>query len=231
MPPPDRQSLTAHDPKIICDHINTSCSMFSVKALFVATTNARNLVIAFDYKSTEKNIQNAAATIKSVVAPGCTEATFSKNLSWSRLAIPRVPCQKPFADDMDVDAITTKGNLYSSKEIEDALRSSHHLFSKAVFTMAPDWAGQPESVKTSTLATISLAMEDPDGSIAEELSRSWIPLFGTRVYPRGWKEKIDMKQCQKCWGFVTGMPHTKCRETCITCASTSHLSAKFYFDF
>ena len=222
-PPEDRGPLRSTDPKVICDRINTKCStVYGIKALYVQLTAAKNLVIAFDYGSKVGNITAAAKTIIDTVLPGCPKASFSKNLAWSRVAISGVPCQKPEVTDNDIDLVN--GNIRTSAELEEELRSSHPLLTNAVFTMAPSWAAKPEVVKSSDLAMVSFAVEDPDGAIIESLTRARIPLFGTLTLPRAWKEKVNMKQCQKCWGFVIGSPHTNCNNTCHICSSRDHSS-------
>jgi len=186
---------------------------------------AKNVVIAFDYKSKQTDIKAASGTIISVLAPGCEGATFSKNVAWSKVAISSVPCQRTDAEVMDLDdAINEQTGVFTAKELEDEIRSAHPLLGAATFTLPPSWATKPEIVRQSDVATVSFALEDPDGSIINALTRLRIVLFGKLVSPRAWKERVDLKQCQKCWGFVTGSPHAKCVARCRICSSQQHTS-------
>ena len=69
-------------------------------------------------------------------------------------------------------------------------------------------------------ANVALSFEDPDGSLAEKLVKSNIWMFAARVIAKHWVERIDLKQCNRCWEL--NATHIKCQEYCRVCASTKH---------
>ena len=46
-------------------------------------------------------------------------------------------------------------------------------------------------------------------------------MFAQSVIPRPWKEKVNLRQCTRCW--VLGTEHEKCTPLCRICASSKHI--------
>ena len=216
--PSDSERLPGH---MAAERINLSCAAYNIKAILASWSQKGNLVLTFSENSTDKNISNAAETIKKQVAPGWN-TVLTKITNQSRVILPNVPCQKISytvitGDEMDVER--TERDVWSSEDLEAELRKSHPLLKDVKFCVPPTWATR-DIPATATSATASIIIEDPDSSIISALTSSSIIMFATRISPRAWKEKINLIQCTRCWRF--GKEHPSCTLVCKICGNKSH---------
>ena len=216
--PAESEHLPGH---IAAERINLSCTAYNIKAILASWSQKGNLVLTFSDNSTDKNITNAAETIKKQVAPGWN-TVLTKITNQSRIILPNVPCQKVShsvitGDEMDVEK--SERDVWSSEDLEAELRKSHPLLKDVKFCVPPAWATRNISPTTST-ATALIIIEDPDSLIMSALTSSSLIMFATRISPKAWKEKINLIQCTRCWRF--GKEHPACTPICKLCGSKGH---------
>ena len=202
------------DPSIVVDRINRQCEhSYKIHARYAEWTEAGNLVIGFTSSTRETAVKNAEGTIRNMFSNGHPGVSFSKTVPWSKVSMPKVPCQGTMSDSTFLDP----------ELLEQAVRDSHELLKDVPFVQKPDWAMDPKKrTPDITHSTVSFGIVDPDGSILSQLSKSVAFMFGTRVFPVAWKEKVDLSQCSGCWQF--GPQHAACTQVCIYCGSTQHSS-------
>ena len=208
-------------PLVIVDKINLACKeTHHVKAVLADWIHpSGNLAVVFNPTSSDKNIGLAAATIIKLFCPDALNAvTFRKAVTWSKIVFPRVPCRSMNINKFDGNSMTTN-ETWSKPELLTAVKNSHPLLENAYFTELPDRTVENVPFDAS-VANLVFSIEDPDSSIADTLTRSEIILFATRIRPQGWKEKINLTQCSRC--FKLGESHPACSIRCIKCGSSSH---------
>jgi hypothetical protein len=114
---------------------------------------------------------------------------------------------------------------YSPAELLTELRFSNTTsFENLRVTQEPRFVLPAERIRGSH-SSISLAFEDPDGSIGKKLLRTPIFMFGNRTTVREWRDKPRLVQCEKCWSFrhtTNGCHDVKAR--CVSCGSRQHPS-------
>ena len=113
----------------------------------------------------------------------------------------------------------TTNETWLKANLLEAVRDSHPLLKEAFFTELLDWTVEHVPYDAS-IANLVFAIEDPDSSIADTLTKSEVILYASRVHPQGWKEKINLTQCLCC--FKLGEYHPACSIRCIKCSSSSH---------
>jgi hypothetical protein len=108
---------------------------------------------------------------------------------------------------------------WSKESLLKEVKASHPLLATAKFIHDPDWTLKdvPDELQ---LFHLTFTIEDPDGSIALNVRQSEIHMFTTRVRAVEWTEKINLKQCQRCW--TLDATHSHCTEVCRLCGSTKH---------
>ncbi|KAL1741294.1 hypothetical protein HDZ31DRAFT_45748, partial [Schizophyllum fasciatum] len=79
----------------------------------------------------------------------------------------------------------------------------------------PSWIRPDEQVRFRT--SLSIAFEDPEGTVIKEVLRRKVFLFGEEVRPKRWVEKPRLRQCTTCWK----LGHFSCNSPrCRICAGT-----------
>ena len=137
----------------------------------------------------------------------------------SKILFPLIPCWNISSDsdakEMDQDA----SPLWSRDHLLEEVKRSHPILANAEFIQEPDWtvAVVPSP---NIRANISFAVEDVNGSILSTLTNSSVIMFSTEIYPRVWKEKVNLQQCPCC--FKLTAPHSNCPIHCAKCGSLNH---------
>ena len=144
---------------------------------------------------------------------------FTKAVYLSKILFPLIPCcnipSDSDAEDMDQDS----SPLWSRDRLLEEVKHSHPILANAEFIQEPDWtvALVPSP---NICANISFVVEDVDGSILSTLTNSSVIMFSTEIYPRIWKEKVNLQQCPHC--FKLTAPHSNCPIRCAKCGSPNH---------
>jgi hypothetical protein len=116
-------------------------------------------------------------------------------------------------------------NQFSPAELMEELRFSNATaFENLRVTQEPRFV-LPEERIAGSHSSISLAFEDPDGSIGKKLLRTTIFMFGNKTTVREWRDKPRLVQCENCWSFKhakNGCQATKPR--CAFCGSRQHIT-------
>ena len=214
-------------PHMVTDKINLHCKEYNIKAVLAEWTKVGNLSITFNYDSKEKNINNAAATIINILNPSSpNKSNFTKVVPWSKFVYPRVPCKefKPENISSDEMIIQDDVKLWSTERLIQEVRNSHPLLKECLFVQEPSWTVHPDILLNNPLtehANLCFAISDPDGSISKEVINSDAIIFSTKVLPTAWKEKVNLRQCTRCW--FLGATHPSCPPKCRLCGSKNHL--------
>ena len=68
---------------------------------------------------------------------------------------------------------------------------------KVFFSMQPRWLTPPKRIYTS-YSSVTFAISDPDGTIANTLLNNHAALFGKEITIRKWIDKPTFIQCSHC---------------------------------
>ena len=188
------------------------------RCLAAKWTEGNNLSLQFSADTKDAALEQSRVSIIQALEQKENEVTFKKNVAWSKIVIRNVPAIA--YDDEDVDP-----RMWTSKEIEVELHRNE-AFKNVEFTREPAWACHPDTyakIPNLTHANVVITFEDPDGSLANKLIKSDVWMFASRVVPKHWVERIDLKQCERCWSL--GFVHSHCQQYCRVCASDRHTEA------
>lgn len=167
-------------------------------------------MIRFASADSKLNIDTHGPKIRERLAHGepLASVTLTRNIRCSKLVIANVPCLDPV--NMDRTTPIT--------EVIEELKKDH-LYSGLAIVQKPRWTSTDLTGKA--YGSISFVFEDHDGSEADRLLSSVLYVFGHRCTIRAWKDKIELPQCMRCWGY--GEIHTSCGSSCRLCGSTEHI--------
>ena len=208
-------------PQMITDKVNRSCRDYHIRAIMADWTQAGNMSITFSHDTKEQNVSSAKGTIISLFHPSNVSKTlFSKAVPTSKILFPDIPCRRARTDDenyMEDDDFSPP--LWSNERLLEEVKRSHPLLNNTSFVLDPDWtiASVPDD---SDRANISFVIDDADGSIIAELTRTNAIMFSTQIFPHAWKEKVNLQQCNRCWRHTA--PHPSCAPRCVECGSSNH---------
>ena len=221
-PPKDKPSEgTRSLPQVITDKVNHACKdSYHVRAVMADWTQAGNMSITFSHDTKETNISNTKGTIISLFNPSNVAKTkFTKAVPLSKILYPLIPCRNISSDSDAEDMEQDSSPLWSRDRLLEEVKRSHPLLANAEFIQEPDWT--VASVPSPNIrANISFAVEDVDGSILSSLTNSSVIMFSTEIFPRAWKEKVNLQQCPRC--FKLTAPHSNCPIRCAKCGSPNH---------
>lgn len=130
-------------------------------------TKGDNITLRFSNNSKDEAIEKAQLSIMEKLNHSLTNTKFGKNLAWSKITIPNVPCcqQNTSAAEMH----TNKSLLWTNQQLEAEICANpkcEHL----VFTQAPNWMKPRGDFKENELyRTVYFSFKDPDGTITNYL--------------------------------------------------------------
>jgi len=132
--------------------------------------------VPFDIISTYEHI---------LLAPFGGSGKLSPSMGWTRLLAHGVPVW----DDIEWKTFGPEDLLQGVKAIP-SLKKAH-------FAMPPRWLKPVDSIE-SNYSTITFAISDPDGTIANKLLTGRAALFGKEVVIQRWVDKPALVQCSHC---------------------------------
>ena len=133
--------------------------------------------------------------------------TLTKNVKCSKIAIENIPCQSE--DNMD--------EVIPIEDVTAELRKNP-LYCRLNMVQPPRWVTQ--DLHERTHGTINFTFEDPDGSYADDFCTRYIFIFGKQCIARAWLDRVDVRQCDRCWRF--GTSHSSCKKICRLCGANDH---------
>ena len=136
--------------------------------------------------SLDKDIDEAAQSIKHCLFPDNNHAIFGKAVNWSKIVFKNTPCRSYTINPEDNSIVAQD---LSPNALVEAVRESHPLLEKATFVLPPEWTVKELPVDASH-HNLSFSIEDPDGSIANTLISTELIMFASSVRPRFWKDKF-----------------------------------------
>ena len=173
-------------PQQVVLRVNQIHSHLPFKAILAKWTLKNNLTITFSKESLDKDIDDAAQSIKQCLFPDNIHAIFSNAVNWSKIVFKNTPCRSYSINPEDNSIVAQD---LSPNALVEAVRESHPLLEKATFVLTPEWTVKdlPEDASHHNL---SFSIEDPDGSIANTLINTELIMFASSVRPRLWKDKF-----------------------------------------
>ena len=185
---PQGNRFTGHrlTPQQVVLRVNQVHSQLPFKAILAKWTLKHNLTITFSKDSLDKDIDEAAQSIKQCLFPDNTHAIFGNAVNWSKVVFKNTPCRSYTINPVDNTIVAQD---LSPDALVEAVRESHPLLEKATFVLPPEWTVKDLPVDASH-HNLSFSIEDPDGSIANTLINSELIMFASSVRPRLWKDKF-----------------------------------------
>ena len=185
---PQGNRFTGHrlTPQQVVLRVNQVHTHLPFKAILAKWTLKHNLTITFSKDSLDKDIDEAAPSIKQCLFPDNNHAIFGKAVNWSKIVFKNTPCRS-YTINPENNSIVTQD--LSPNALVEAVRESHPLLEKATFVLPPEWTVKDLPVDASH-HNLSFSIEDPDGSIANTLINSELIMFASSVRPRFWKDKF-----------------------------------------
>jgi hypothetical protein len=170
-----------------------------------------SIMVRFTADTTEKAIETHQLSILNKLGHGIHSATLTRNLTWSRIAVMSIPCMEEPDEDgvyelMDVTKIT--------RQLE-----SNPLYKRLHITQPPRWMGEVEG---KTFADVQFSFEDPFGDLARDFMSKATWLNGKSCPTRKLPDRLDVKQCARCWRF--GANHPACKPICKLCGGDHAVS-------
>ena len=185
---PQGNRFTGHrlTPQQVVLRVNQVHSQLPFKAILAKWTLKHNLTITFSKESLEKDIDEAAQSIKQCLFPDNNHAIFGKAVNWSKIVFKNTPCRSHSINPEDNSIVAQD---LGPNALLEAVRESHPLLETATFVLPPEWTVKnlPEDASYHNL---SFSIEDPDGSIANTLINTELIMFASSVRPRLWKDKF-----------------------------------------
>ena len=173
-------------PQQVVLRVNQTHSHLSFKAILAKWTLKHNLVITFSKESLDKDIDEAAQSIKQCLFPDNNHTIFGNAVNWSKIVFKNTPCRSYTINPEDNSIVAQD---LSPNALVEAVRESHPLLEKATFVLPPEWTVKDLPVDAS-YHNLSFSIEDPDGSIANTLINTELIMFASSVRPRLWKDKF-----------------------------------------
>ena len=173
-------------PQQVVLRVNQIHNHLPFKAILAKWTLKHNLTITFSKDSLDKDIDEAAQSIKQCLFPDNNHAIFGNAVNWSKIVFKNTPCRSYTVNPEDNSIVAQD---LSPNALLEAVRESHPLLEKATFVLPPEWTVKdlPEDASHHNL---SFSIEDPDGSIANTLINTELIMFASSVRPRLWKDKF-----------------------------------------
>ena len=185
---PQGNRFTGHrlTPQQVVLRVNQVHSQLPFKAILAKWTLKHNLTITFSKDSLDKDIDEAAQSIKQCLFPDNNHAIFGNAVNWSKIVFKNTPCRSYTINPEDNSIVAQDLN---PNTLLEAVRESHPLLETATFVLPPEWTVKnlPEDASHHNL---SFSIEDPDGSIANTLINTELIMFASSVRPRLWKDKF-----------------------------------------
>ena len=185
---PQGNRFTGHrlTPQQVVLRVNQIHEHLPFKAILAKWTLKHNLTITFSKDSLDRDIDEAAQSIKQCLFPDNNHAIFGKAVNWSKIVFKNTPCRS-FSINPEDNSIVAQD--LSPNALLEAVRESHPLLEKASFVLPPEWTVKdlPEGASHHNL---SFSIEDPDGSIANTLINTKLIMFASSVRLRLWKDKF-----------------------------------------
>ena len=185
---PQGHRFTGHrlTPQQVVLRVNQTHQHLPFQAILAKWTLKHNLTITFSKESMDKDIDDAAQSIKQCLFPENNHAIFGKAVNWSKIVFKNTLCRSYTINPEDNSIVAQD---LSPNALLEAVRESHPLLETATFVLPPEWTVKdlPEEAAHHNL---SFSIEDPDGSIASTMITTEVIMFASSVRPRLWKDKF-----------------------------------------
>jgi len=140
-----------------------------------------NLVVSAGPDNTPLQLQLAAPVLTSYLQSrlsGPGHITSRPNVRWSKIIINSVPT-----------GVTTDTAAHTSVACHQALLFDNPSYRALKVTQLPSWVKPPSSYPADSSSSLSVAFEDPDGSIATSLiAARHLFIFGAQATIRKWRQ-------------------------------------------
>ena len=185
---PHGHRLTGHrlTPQQVVLRVNQIHNHLPFKAILAKWTLKHNLTITFSKESLDKDIDDAAQSIKQCLFPENNHAIFGRAVNWSKIVFRNTPCRSYSINPEDNSIVSQDLN---PDALLEAVRESHPLLETATFILPPEWTVK-DLPEDASYHNLSFSIEDPDGSIANTLINDELIMFASSVRPRLWKDKF-----------------------------------------
>ena len=207
--------------------VRTNPTVYRFKCLSAKWTNAGNITLKFSNTTKTSEVKKATESILERIGHKKAGATMTLNTPWTTIYFPNVPYrahkldEQGFLVDEMADADGEDAKMWTGEQILAELKQNCPLLTHATFPRLPTWTKTTiENPLPNGKGGLHVTVEDGDGSLSAALCNTVIHMWSSAVYPKQWKERINLIQCERCW--TLGAKHDKCDEICRVCASTKH---------
>ena len=123
-------------PQQVVLRVNQVHTHLPFKAILAKWTLKNNLTITFSKDSLDKDINEAAQSIKQCLFPDNVHAIFGKAVNWSKVVFKNTPCRTYTINPEDNSIVAQD---LSPNALLEAVRESHPLLETATFVLPPEW--------------------------------------------------------------------------------------------
>jgi hypothetical protein len=142
-------------------------------------------VVTGDQYATLKSLQLAAPHISKILtahfrAPDDDPIPIPRpNTKWSKISINGVPT-----------GVTDSRGPYNPTENHNSITANNPSYARLPITQRPSWVRPPTSYTEGTISSLSVAFEDPDGSLLQSLlAEKYLYVHGHRATICKWKQR------------------------------------------
>ena len=177
-------------PVHLCSAINQGLRNISppqVELAAIRWTAKGNLVVTGGPTSTPHTLQLAAPHISNIISSTLslpsnrTLAQPRANVKWSKILINGVPTRASSGAGPNTGPA-------SPDLCHSALAAINPSYASLTITQKPSWVRPPSSYTPSSISSLSVAFEDPDGSkLKQILAERYLYIFGHRALVKKWK--------------------------------------------
>jgi hypothetical protein len=170
-------------------------------------------VVTGDQYATLKSLQIAAPHISTILtnhfrAPNNNPIPVPRpNTKWSKISINGVPT-----------GVTDTHGAYNPTENHNSITTNNPSYTRLSITQRPSWVHPPTSYTKGSISSLSVAFEDPDGSLLRSLlAEKYLYIHGHRATIRKWKQqqpscKVSLKATAPAQTETGLWEHNQCKQ-------------------